>query len=137
MDNLAIVLRDQGKLDEARKLYEQTLEIRRRVLGPEHPDTLTVDVQSGLMCCVDQGKHDEAGKLFEQTLEIATPHPRPGASRALWIRCTTWPMCSMLQSRCDEARTLYEQTLEIQRRVLGPEHPLHACFDEQPGHGSC
>ena len=40
MNNLAIILKGQGKSDEARKLHEQTLEIQRRILGPEHPDTL-------------------------------------------------------------------------------------------------
>src|SRR5947207_1507019 len=40
MNNLAIVLSGLGKTDEARKLNEQVLEVRRRVLGPEHPDAL-------------------------------------------------------------------------------------------------
>jgi hypothetical protein len=31
----------QGDLAGARKLQEETLDIRRRVLGPEHPDTST------------------------------------------------------------------------------------------------
>ena len=30
----------QGKYAQAEALYSQTLEIQRRVLGPEHPDTL-------------------------------------------------------------------------------------------------
>src|SRR5262249_23075868 len=53
MSNLADVLRDLGKdpvraqvvrdpnlLEESRKLNEETLRIRRQVLGPTHPDTL-------------------------------------------------------------------------------------------------
>ena len=40
MNNLAIVYDEQGKYPQAEALYSQTLEIRRRVLGPEHPDTL-------------------------------------------------------------------------------------------------
>jgi RNA polymerase sigma factor (sigma-70 family) len=41
MNNLATVLQDQGDLVAARSLYEQVLEARRRVLGDDHPDTLT------------------------------------------------------------------------------------------------
>ena len=40
MNNLAIVLCDEGRYAEAEKLHRETLDIRRRVLGPEHPDTL-------------------------------------------------------------------------------------------------
>ena len=40
MSNLASALREQGDLAGARKLQEETLAIQRRVLGPEHPDTL-------------------------------------------------------------------------------------------------
>lgn len=41
MNNLATVLQDQGHLDAARDLYEQVLAARRRLLGEDHPDTLT------------------------------------------------------------------------------------------------
>ena len=37
---LALLLEAQGKLDEARPLYEQALEGCRRTLGSSHPDTL-------------------------------------------------------------------------------------------------
>ena len=47
MNNLAVAYYFQGKYAQAEALYSQTLEIRRRVLGPEHPNTLTVHGQSG------------------------------------------------------------------------------------------
>jgi Tetratricopeptide repeat len=40
MNNLAVVLYDRGHHVEAEKLDRETLEIRRRVSGPEHSDTL-------------------------------------------------------------------------------------------------
>jgi non-specific serine/threonine protein kinase/serine/threonine-protein kinase len=40
MNNLANVYQYEGKYAQAEALFRQTLEIRRRVLGPEHPDTL-------------------------------------------------------------------------------------------------
>ena len=40
MNNLANVYYAQGKYPQAEALDSQALEIQRRVLGPEHPDTL-------------------------------------------------------------------------------------------------
>lgn len=40
LKNLALVLRDQGDLDQARTLYERALAIREDRLGPDHPDTV-------------------------------------------------------------------------------------------------
>ena len=38
---LAIVLQAQGQFPEAARIHRETLEVRRRVLGAEHPDTRT------------------------------------------------------------------------------------------------
>ena len=35
------LLKDMGKPDEARPLYEEALQARRETLGDRHPDTLT------------------------------------------------------------------------------------------------
>jgi tetratricopeptide (TPR) repeat protein len=40
-NNLALALNELGDLMGARKLYEEVLEIRERVLGVEHPETST------------------------------------------------------------------------------------------------
>ena len=40
MNNLANVYLAEGKYPQAEALYRETMEIQRRVLGPEHPDTL-------------------------------------------------------------------------------------------------
>ena len=39
MDSLAVTLRELGDLQGARELDEHVLDGRKRVLGPEHPDT--------------------------------------------------------------------------------------------------
>jgi hypothetical protein len=41
MNNLATVLSDQGKYEEAEEMHRQALGLRETVLGREHPDTLT------------------------------------------------------------------------------------------------
>jgi hypothetical protein len=38
---IAFVLDKQGKYDDALRIYEEVLNVKERVLGTEHPDTLT------------------------------------------------------------------------------------------------
>jgi Flp pilus assembly protein TadD len=40
MNNLAFVLRDQGKHEQAEEIHRQTLEPKETALGKEHPSTL-------------------------------------------------------------------------------------------------
>jgi tetratricopeptide (TPR) repeat protein len=41
MNNLALVLRDQGKYEQAEEMYRRALRLWETVLGKEHPFTLT------------------------------------------------------------------------------------------------
>ena len=41
MDNLALVLRRQGKYEAAEEMHRRALQLTEKVLGPEHPSTLT------------------------------------------------------------------------------------------------
>ena len=60
--------RQQGELEEARKLNEQVLEAQQRILGPDHPNTLTTMNRLGSNL-QDQGELEKARKLLEQVLE--------------------------------------------------------------------
>jgi tetratricopeptide (TPR) repeat protein len=118
---VARVLKSQDRFDEARKLFEQTLEIQRRILGPEHPDTLR-SMNSLANVLQNQGQLEEARALHEQALAIlrrilGPEHPDTlGSMNNLAIVLGD-------QGQLEQARKLFEQTLEIQRRILGPEHP--------------
>ena len=41
MANLTLTYRDQGRWEEAEELLLQVMETRSRMLGDEHPDTLS------------------------------------------------------------------------------------------------
>lgn len=67
--NLANTYGALGRYEEALELDQETLEIRERVLGPEHPDTL--GSRSNLAITYRAlGRNDEALKLDQETLEI-------------------------------------------------------------------
>lgn len=41
MNNLAVIFHHEGRLEESRELHKEVLETENRVLGADHPHTLT------------------------------------------------------------------------------------------------
>jgi len=67
--SMANVYHQQGKLDEAIKLYNKSLKIKKKNLGEDH--TLVADTYNNMaIVYVQQGKIDEAMKLNSKSLEI-------------------------------------------------------------------
>jgi hypothetical protein len=61
-------LAEQGRYAEAEKLCRETLNIRSRVLGPEHPDTaMSAYELSGLLA--RQGRRSEALSFLQQAVD--------------------------------------------------------------------
>ncbi|KAK0628281.1 hypothetical protein B0T17DRAFT_460439, partial [Bombardia bombarda] len=84
MANLASTYRNQGRWAEAESLDLQVMEIRKivirlRVLGPEHPDTLT-GINNLACTWKGQGRHDALDlmrhcvQLSQQVLGPHHPH---------------------------------------------------------------
>jgi hypothetical protein len=44
LNNLAFLYRAQGRYGEAEPLYRKALQLSEKVLGPEHPNTLTMQL---------------------------------------------------------------------------------------------
>jgi Tetratricopeptide repeat len=97
MINLADTARVQGRLDEAPRLAADAVELHRRTLGPEHPQTLLAVT---ILATVhrDQGQFAEARAEYEQALggmlRILSPRTpelqRPMNSYA-WMLATASP----------------------------------------------
>jgi tetratricopeptide (TPR) repeat protein len=117
---LAGLLRDSGRLREARQQYEVLLEHSLGVAGADHPETLAA--RSGLAATL--ARLDDFGAalgLHELVLEacerlygpdhIATLDAVAGQARTL-----------AQQGEYSRARMLYERVLEGRQRVLGTEH---------------
>src|SRR5262249_15693864 len=67
MTNLADLNRRQGKLKDAETRFAEVLELRRRVLGPDHPNTLSV-VTSLAAVKFDQRDYAEAEAFLRPAL---------------------------------------------------------------------
>jgi tetratricopeptide (TPR) repeat protein len=121
MDEQALMLNAEGKFAEAQPLLEKALEIRRRLLSDDHPDTgiSYINLAGDL---AEQGKYREAQPLFEKALEIhrrtlGDDHPVTANSYS----SVAFNVSS--QGKYAQAQPLFEKGLEIFRRVLGEDHP--------------
>ena len=121
LNNLALLLKDQGDFTGARPLYERALAIYEKVLGPEHPDTAT-SLSNLARLLHDQGDLAGARPLYERALAIyekalGPEHPDTATSLN--------NLAHLLRDQGDlaGARPLYERALAIREKALGPEHP--------------
>lgn len=109
-----------GLYPQAQSLFTDAIEIRRRVLGPEHPDTLrSMSRLSGALR--EQGRYAEAEKLQRETLDIQRRVLGPESQDTL---TSMSQLASILYSeaRYGEAEKFGRAALDAQRRILGPEH---------------
>jgi eukaryotic-like serine/threonine-protein kinase len=121
LQTLADTMLRLGLLERALAPQAEALEIRRRHLGNEDPDTLTSASSMGILLW-SQTRLEEAGIYLREALEarrrvLGTHHPDTIASinnlGALLRR----------QGKVSEAELHYRQALDAYRRVLGDEHP--------------
>jgi len=63
MNNLAMVLKDQGKYEQAEEMYRQALGLSETVVGKEHPDILT-SMNNLAIALRNQGKYEQAEEMF-------------------------------------------------------------------------
>ncbi len=99
----------------------QALEISRRVLGPEHPNTLKT-MNSLASTYAGQAKYAQAESLYSQTLEIARRVLGPEHPDTLRDMNNLGSMYNS-ERKYAQAEAIFSEVLEIRRRVLGPEHP--------------
>jgi serine/threonine protein kinase len=121
MGDLAGAIHSQGRADEARSLIEQTIDLKRRVLGPDHADTLK-EYETLATCHHLLGNYERARTTLEQTLEtmrrvLGRSHPD-----TLSMQCAL--ACALCETR-DTARGLDMalKCCEAMQLRLGAEHP--------------
>lgn len=109
-----------GRYGEAEAQYRAALEIRRRLLGDEHYDTLNAMTQLA-NSLVEQGKWSEAESIRRDVLAVkrrvlGEEHP------STLLTMGNLAVVLKNQSRLDEAEFLQGQAYQARRRVLGAEH---------------
>jgi CHAT domain-containing protein/Tfp pilus assembly protein PilF len=120
----ALKLRHAGKYDEALPLVERALEIRERLLGPEHRD-VDAAIDSLARIYTSKGEYVKAEPLYRRALAIrekalGKENPDTGAS------LNNLAELYYYQGKYMEAEPLHKRALDIREKALGKDHPTTA-----------
>ena len=121
LNGTAYYLFERARYVEAGPLFQRSLTIREKVLGPEHPDVAT-SLNNLAALYRAQGKYEEAEPLYQRSLTIlekvlGPEHPNVATS------LNNLALLYDAQGKYEEAEPLYQRSLTIREKVLGPEHP--------------
>jgi tetratricopeptide (TPR) repeat protein len=124
LDNLAFLYDSQGKYEAAEPLFLQALELRKSILGENHPDYAT-SLNNLAFLYHSQGKYTEAEPLFLQALELRKSilgenHPDYADS------LNNVAALYRSQGKYEAAEPLYLQALRLTKSILGENHPDYA-----------
>ncbi|WP_375771750.1 tetratricopeptide repeat-containing serine/threonine protein kinase [Archangium gephyra] len=121
LNDQAIAFQEMGRYDEARSRYERVLELRKKVLGPEHPKVISAYNNLGVALGA-LGKYEEARAAYEQALTLRRKTLGPDNPLVANSYSNLGTALGQL-GKHDEARDLYEHALAIRKNALGLEHP--------------
>ncbi|KAF2633271.1 kinesin light chain 1 [Macroventuria anomochaeta] len=110
-----------GQYSAAETMHQQGLSVRERMLGPEHPDTLTS--MGNLASVLDrQGKYKEAEAMNRETLVLYKTVLGPKYPDTL-TSMSNLALVLYRQGKYKEAEAMNSETLVLCTKVLGAEHP--------------
>lgn len=102
-------------------MHWQALEGREKVLGPEHPDTLTSVSNLGSVLG-SLGKYEEAKAMHQRALEGSEKVLGPEHPNTLTSVSNLGSVLASL-GKYEEAEAMHRRALDGYEKVLGPEHP--------------
>ena len=124
-ENIGIVFEEQGKLEEAEQMYNQTLQIRVKVFGDDSLDVAKTqkniaDIRSAQardVCKLGMYVEMYAGVVQIQQRVLGRNHP---------LTADTKNNIALLykdQAKYLEALQMHEEVLEVRLKIFGPDHP--------------
>jgi tetratricopeptide (TPR) repeat protein len=121
LNNLALVLAATERRERALSLYRESLQIRRRVLGDEHPTT-TYSMTNLATLYAQMGRWDEAEAAYTEALALRRASFDPGhPAIASVLYQLGW--LNGKRGRWDRAVEFYRDALALREQRLGPDHP--------------
>jgi len=118
---IAHTYNDLGLYREAQAQVERALDLRQRVLGGEHPDTLTTMHELASLYRV-QAKFGQAEPLFLKILKVRRRVLGEEHPDTLDIMSDLAEL-QRSQGKYDQAEPLFTKVLEVVSRVQGKDHP--------------
>ena len=118
---IAMCLYEDGKYDEAEDAFARAMEARKRVLGEEHPDTLS-SMANLASTYWNQGRWKEAEELqvgVMETTKRVLGEEHPDTLTSMNNLAFTWKT----QGQNTKAINLMSECVHLQTRILGANHP--------------
>jgi tetratricopeptide (TPR) repeat protein len=113
--------KDLGLYPDAERQMDRVLELRRRVLGEEHPDTLS-SMNSMALLYLYEGKYALAEPVFAKVVDLQRRVLGEGHPDTL-TSMSNLTLLYRFQGKYAQAQPLVTKVLEGRLRVLGQEHP--------------
>jgi hypothetical protein len=114
-------LSTQGKHADAERIEREVLGVQKRVLGAEHPSTLT-SANNLAKSLSGQGKHADAERIQREVLEVQKRVLGPEHPETLTSANNLASYLSY-QGKYVDAEQMLHATFAPLQRVLGPAHP--------------
>ena len=109
-----------AKYDEARTLVEQSLELREKILGPEHPN-VAHSLHNLANLYATKGDYERAEPLYQRALTIfekafGAEHP------SVALSLNNLAVLYTRKGKYVKAEPAFQRTLTIREKALGTEH---------------
>lgn len=124
LNDLGMVLVEEGRYAEAEPLYERALAIREKELGTQDPEVAAVLNNLAVLFSA-QGRYARAEGLYKRALAIAEKTLAPEDLRVATL-LNNLAEFYYEQGRYIEAEPLFKRALTITEKVLGPRCPYVA-----------
>jgi tetratricopeptide (TPR) repeat protein len=121
MDTIGVVYRQLGLGDEAEQVANDALAIRRRVLGPEHPDVAQSLDNIGQLF-FDRSKYDVAVQYHRDALAMRQKLLGPNHLDVAQSQ-NNLALALQAQGKNADAEPVAQEALRIRRDQLGPDAP--------------
>lgn len=116
-----------GNIGGAQPVAEHILQIRERVLGPEHPD-VAQSLANLAYLYYSKGEYSKAEPLFKRAVDIGKKSLGPDNPILSFYLESLANVYNEMQ-KYSEADPLYNQVLAIREAALEPDHPLISYAD--------
>ncbi len=121
VNDLAILYVALGRFADAEPLHLQGIEMRRRMLGLEHRETIAATINLAVLYR-GQGRVRDAERMLRECIDILTRAPGGDMEAAMLARQHLAGLC-FDGKRFDEAEPLFRETYEHHRASKGEDHP--------------
>ncbi|PVF91422.1 hypothetical protein CPB86DRAFT_878527 [Serendipita vermifera] len=120
MERIARILDNHGQFEEAENVQRKTLELRRAILGPRHPDTIAI-MYDIARTFIERGQIEGAEKMMREVLELRREALGPRDPRTISaMQDIALTLCS--RGQLEEAEGILREALELQAETSEPRH---------------